>query len=271
MTATSGIVLCGGRSSRMGRAKAWLPWAGRPMLVHVVERLREAVDDVVVVSAPDQSLPRVEARVVADREEGLGPLAGLREGIGAARGELVFVTATDAPHLSVAFVHALLAVGGAAAPVLGGRVQPLSAAYPAEAAALADRLIAEGRRRPLDLLEALDYVALDAEALPDVDSVRGFNTPDEYLAAVDDEPSGGVVLELLGRARVRAGAASLEVGPGRLGDVLGSVADRVGLIDGDRVARAYAVSLEGRTFLRDLAVPIGPGEHVIVFDAAVGG
>ena len=40
----AGVVLCGGRSSRMGRPKAWLSWRGRPLLVHVVEQLRRARD-----------------------------------------------------------------------------------------------------------------------------------------------------------------------------------------------------------------------------------
>jgi len=45
LTVHAGIVLCGGRSSRMGRAKAWLPWGARPMVAHVVAQLREAVAD----------------------------------------------------------------------------------------------------------------------------------------------------------------------------------------------------------------------------------
>ena len=59
---TTGIVLCGGRSSRMGRDKPWLPWRGQPVLAHVVERLGAAVDEVLVVSAPDQVIPPTPAR-----------------------------------------------------------------------------------------------------------------------------------------------------------------------------------------------------------------
>jgi len=271
MTATSGIVLCGGQSSRMGRAKAWLPWAGRPMLTWVVDRLRDAVDEVVVVATPDQHLPDVDAAVVADRQAGLGPLAGIAEGLHHAKGELAFVTATDAPYLTTAFVRRMLDVGRAAAPVLDGRVQPLSAAYPTSAARAAAELLTAGKRRPLDLLEALDYVPLAESELPDRASTEGFNTPDAYLAAVQAAAPGAVTLELLGRARARVGKGALDAAPGRLRDVLAAVSDRVALVDGDRVARPYAVSLDGRTFLRDLSVPIGPGEHVIVLDASVGG
>ena len=71
----AGIVLCGGRSSRMGRAKAWLPWFGRPMIEHVVDCLLPAVDEVVVVTSAELDLPPRPARVVSDRMPERGPLA----------------------------------------------------------------------------------------------------------------------------------------------------------------------------------------------------
>ena len=54
---TGGIVLCGGRSSRMGRPKAWLPFGGELMLPRIVRILREVVEPVVVVAASDQEVP----------------------------------------------------------------------------------------------------------------------------------------------------------------------------------------------------------------------
>ena len=146
---TTGIVLCGGRSSRMGRDKPWLPWQGRPVLAHVVDRLAQAVDELVVVCAPGQSLPPTPARQVEDAEEGLGPLAGICAGLAASAPGLAFVTAADAPFLTPDFVRAMLATGGAAAPESDGRVHPLSAAYPSGAAGQARALLDAGRRRPL--------------------------------------------------------------------------------------------------------------------------
>ncbi|HUR55514.1 MAG TPA: NTP transferase domain-containing protein, partial [Gemmataceae bacterium] len=54
---TAGIVLCGGRSSRMGRAKAWLPFGGETMLQRVVRVVGEVVSPVVVVAAAGQDVP----------------------------------------------------------------------------------------------------------------------------------------------------------------------------------------------------------------------
>ena len=76
---------------------------------------------------------------------------------------------------------------------------------------------------------------------------------------------------MFGRARARIGESALEVPAGPLRDVLATVGDRLALIEGDRVARPFAVSLAGREFVRDVRIPIGPGEHVIVLDASAGG
>ncbi len=271
MTA-AGIVLCGGKSSRMGRAKAWLPWRGRPLLVHVVEVLRRAVGEVVVVSSGKLELPPLDAPVVADREPHLGPLAGIREGLAHVRAELAYVTATDAPFLEPGFVKALLSYGGAAAPELDGHVQTLAAVYPRAALPCAEALIRAGRMRPLHLLEAARYRKVRAEELPAAPRLRGFNTPAEYLDAVREvEPDATATLELLGRARLALGRRELEVPVGTLAEVLAHARPAVELLDGGRVARPFLVSLNGRRFLRDAAVPVGPGEHVIVRDAPVGG
>src|SRR3954471_1186321 len=76
MAHVAGIVLCGGQSSRMGRPKAWLPFAGEIMLPRVVSLLGEAVAPIVVVAAPGQDVPPLPpaVEVVRDPERGRGPL-----------------------------------------------------------------------------------------------------------------------------------------------------------------------------------------------------
>lgn len=268
----AGIVLCGGKSSRMGRAKAWLPWQGRPLVAYVVDRLREAVDEVVVVTSRELDLPRLDAQVVCDREPELGPLAGIREGLSHVRAELAYVTATDAPFLTPEFVKTLLSFGRAAAPELNGFIQTLAAVYPRNAAVCATKLLDAGRRRPLDLLESQHYRRVSEVELPNLAAGRGFNTPEEYLEAVraggDPAPA---VLELLGRAQLAAGRREIEVPVGTLSEVLAFAPPELGLVEDGSVARHFLVSLDGRGFVRDGRIPVGPGEHVIVLDASVGG
>jgi len=267
----AGIVLCGGKSSRMGRDKAWLPWRGQPMIAHVVSILRPIVDEIVVVASDALELPPLEARVVRDREPALGPLAGIREGLAQIHSEFAFVTGTDAPFLSPAFVMALLGLGCAAAPEIDGHVQTLSAVYPRDALARIDAMLAEGRSRPLQLLEELGYRKVSAEQLPDPRSVRGFNTPDEYLAAVRaSEGRATATLEFQGRARLAAGRSELEVPVGTLGDLLAPFQPSIGILDGDLVAKPFSISLNGHGPACSVAIPVGPGERVCVVDTVAG-
>jgi len=252
----------------MGRDKAWLPWHGQPMIAHVVSILRPIVDELVVVASQSLELPPLDARVVRDREPARGPLAGIREGLEQIHTDLAFVTGTDAPFLSPAFVKALLACGCAAAPEIDGYVQTLSAVYPRKALERIDALLAAGRARPLQVLEESGYRKLSIDELPDPESVRGFNTPEEYLAAVrESDPHAMATLEFRGRARSAMGCSEREVPIGTLGELLAPLRSALAVRENDALSRSFSISLDGRERGYDPSIPIGPGEHVCVFDA----
>ncbi|HLQ46686.1 MAG TPA: NTP transferase domain-containing protein, partial [Planctomycetaceae bacterium] len=103
-----GIVLCGGKSSRMGRPKLSLPFGSELLLPRVVRILREVVSPVVVVAAPDQLVPPLPSNVliVRDEQEYLGPLAGMEAGLRALADavDVAFVSACDVPLLRPEFI-----------------------------------------------------------------------------------------------------------------------------------------------------------------------
>src|SRR5690349_8191530 len=111
MTA-GGIVLCGGKSTRMGTSKALLPFGPETMLQRVVRLLREVVSPIVVVTAADQPLPPLPGDVILarDEREARGPLEGLRAGLKAlpAQCEAAYVTSCDVPLLVPGFVSEMI-------------------------------------------------------------------------------------------------------------------------------------------------------------------
>jgi molybdenum cofactor guanylyltransferase len=189
------IVLCGGRSQRMGQSKAWLPFGPEPLLARVVRLVAESARPVVVVAAPDQDLPDLPAgstivRVIA---EGLGPLAALETGLEAVGDAgLVYATATDAPFLAPGWIGRLAALIGdanLAIPRHDGRLHPLAALYRIRAVRpIVKSLRDRGRQRLLDLVEAAEPREVGADELcavdPDLISLRNINTPEEYRAAL---------------------------------------------------------------------------------------
>jgi molybdenum cofactor guanylyltransferase len=197
MVQAAGIVLCGGRSSRMGRPKAWLPFGDEVLLQRVIRVLSEVINPIVVVAAPGQDLPRLPEtiRVVRDEREHLGPLNGLAEGLAALDGlaEIAYLSSCDVPFLRPAFVRRIVESLGNSSiciPEVGGYKHPLAAVYRLEVLPVVRQLITENRLRPVFLAELLPTRVLQAADVIDVDpeliSLRNVNTPEEYEAALRD-------------------------------------------------------------------------------------
>ena len=127
-----GLALCGGRSTRMARDKALLPWGETDLLGHVIARLRAVAPDVVVLSGFE---PRHAGRgcpVVTDRTADDGPIAGLEAGLAFAAGRPVLLLAVDLPLVATALLRTLVArLSGADAvvPLSARGPEPLCAAY----------------------------------------------------------------------------------------------------------------------------------------------
>lgn len=190
-----GIVLCGGRSSRMGRPKAWLPFGGELLLPRVVRILGEVVSPIVVVAAPGQEVPPLPAgvEIVHDREGGRGPLNGLAAGLAALNGRVdaAYLSSCDMPFLKPAFVRRVIDLLGDRAigiPKVGGYHHPLAAVYRVEILPNVLGLLEAGRLRLSLLLETVPNRIIEAHELADVDapfdSLRNLNTPEEYEAAL---------------------------------------------------------------------------------------
>lgn len=197
MIRVAAIVLSGGRSSRMGRPKAWLPFGDEAMLQRVVRLLSDVVRPIVVVAAPGQELPELPAdvRIVRDEREGQGPLEGLRGGLQALVGQAdaAYATGCDVPLLEPAFVRFMieqLTDHEVAVPVDGPFHHPLAAVYRRNVLPHLDALLAAGRLRPVFLYEQVRTRRVSLDALrtvdPDLDTLRNLNHPEDYERALAD-------------------------------------------------------------------------------------
>lgn len=190
-----GIVLCGGKSSRMGRPKLLLPFGEELMLQRVVRILGEVVTPIVVVAAPQQELPPLPSavRIARDEQEHLGPLAGLGVGLAALAGEVeaAFAVSCDLPLLKPAFIRAVIDALGEhdlSVPEDETYYHPLAAVYRTRLAPVIEKLVLGGGRRPAFLIESANSRIVNVEDLrrvdPQLDSLRNLNTPEDYAAAL---------------------------------------------------------------------------------------
>jgi molybdenum cofactor guanylyltransferase len=128
----------------MGRPKALVELAGRPLAAHAVAAVEGAALEAIVVAKPDSALPALRCRVVREPAEPLHPLHGVVAALSSSGGRPVIALACDMPLVPSALLELL---GGVSAPVAvvaaAGRMQPLLARYePAVAGALAEAVAA---------------------------------------------------------------------------------------------------------------------------------
>jgi molybdenum cofactor guanylyltransferase len=280
MTASAGVVLAGGRSSRMGRPKAALEWHGSALLSRTVGILARATGGpVVVVRASGQDLPELPEHtlVVDDPRDGRGPLQGIAAGLAAlaGRADTAFVSATDLPFLHPAFIRRVLRAlaereeTDVALPVAAGYPQPLAAAYRVRLAPTAERLVKEDRLRPAFLfdqcaVERLDDGALRADALlaaldPDLDSLLNVNTQADYEQA-RARPAPEVTVRLFG-ALARA---DRDRGPRPVrAATVDEAADAAGLTAG----RPVIAALNGDQITGGGSTPLAAGDTVFFLPA----
>ena len=107
------VIQAGGESRRMGRSKATVPFAGRPLICRLVERLSPVADDLVITTNEPENLaflhgefPELRIQLVCDSFEYRGALPGLYTALQAARNPYVAVVACDMVFASASLVVA---------------------------------------------------------------------------------------------------------------------------------------------------------------------
>ncbi|MAT13684.1 MAG: molybdopterin-guanine dinucleotide biosynthesis protein A [Planctomyces sp.] len=195
----AGIVLAGGESRRMGEPKAWLPF-GRPggtMLTEVVATVRKVCEPVVVVAAPEQSLPELpdDVQILRDPVPGQGPLAALVTGLSALpeHVDAVFLCSCDVPLLSAEFITGLAEHMRSNDDFVVPRDRdirhPLAALYRPTVISVAHELLSHGTRSLQKMLDQLSGREISGDDLrqldPDGVNLLNVNLPEDHQRALE--------------------------------------------------------------------------------------
>lgn len=106
----TGVILAGGQSTRMGgNDKGLVELRGIPLYQHVLSRLKNQVDDIIISANRNLSAYQQSGyRVVSDIEKGFaGPLAGILTGMQVSASEWIVFVPCDVPGLPLDLVHRL--------------------------------------------------------------------------------------------------------------------------------------------------------------------
>jgi molybdopterin-guanine dinucleotide biosynthesis protein A len=254
------IVLCGGRSTRMGRDKASLPFGDGTILERVLRSAAAVTEDIVVAAAPSQAV-RAGYPVSRDEHTDVGPLPALAQALDLVHATDTFVLACDLPLLQPGVLSLLLELSDGwegAVPFIDGRRLPTCAVFQTAALRLARDRFGDPRHGSLHAFVAgLRIRDVPLERFATVDpgrvSFSPCNTPEEYSRA-------------LARAGedLRTGCRELEAG------TTGRPVSLETMLEADGHVRAGLDGTRWLEFVEHVAetLDIGPGTRV--WDAGCG-
>jgi molybdopterin-guanine dinucleotide biosynthesis protein A len=182
----TGVILAGGKSSRMGSNKALLKLHGRPFVEHIALTMQAEFDRVFLVASDPSPYLFLGLEIFADVYKDCGPLGGIHSGLVHADGSAVFVCACDTPLVSRELVR-YIADAPSASPVcipsFNQQLHPLCGRYGRECISLLTEEINAQRLRVVDFIQMVH--ATIVPITPDLpfftnNIFSNFNSPEDF-------------------------------------------------------------------------------------------
>jgi molybdenum cofactor guanylyltransferase len=130
----SAVILCGGKSLRMGFDKSKITIGGKLIYELIAEKLEATFDDIILVTSNRNRITNSKYRVVEDLVKECGPMGGIYTGLKYAASDYVFFTACDMPFVDISLIGYIINIlnknvyNGAVA-INRGYIEPLHSFY----------------------------------------------------------------------------------------------------------------------------------------------
>lgn len=184
----TGIILAGGKSSRMGTDKAMLQIDGYSFLQHCHNLLSEVCNEI-IVSSPNEAHDLMNTKRVTDIYPEKGPLGGLHATLSASKNDVNLCLSVDTPFVTIAFLKWMLSQQKDAKSFFikeGGRFHPLIGIYQKSAAESIEIALKNNALRTTELIQNLPHDWQHAEIYSEYNfgMLVNINTQEEYEKAL---------------------------------------------------------------------------------------
>jgi len=190
----TGVILAGGRSSRMGSNKALLPYRGGRFIEAIYRQLGNHFSEVLLVTNTPEQYDFLPCRKVPDIFPGMGALAGLHSGLAHSSTPHIFVVACDMPYLNDTLIGTLAALRHSADLIIPESpygLEPLHALYARECLPHMAAALHDNRRRIVSFFDRVNVCCFGKEKVAAIDpafaTFSNINTPIDYYALREGE------------------------------------------------------------------------------------
>lgn len=188
----TGIILAGGKSSRMGVNKALLEINGKTVIETICDELDSIVNNIIIVTNSFEDYQFLGRKMVKDEWREMGPLAGIHAGLSASETKLNLIVACDMPFISAELGNILLEqllAYDAVVPEISGQLHPLFAAYQKDVKKEIENALEQNKLRIRGIFQHLHVKMLNETELKNLDynideaDIFNMNHPNEYEQA----------------------------------------------------------------------------------------
>jgi molybdopterin-guanine dinucleotide biosynthesis protein A len=196
-------IQAGGQSQRMGRDKALVQLAGKPIIEHILERIEGLGNEVLITTNTPEAYAYLGIRLEGDSVPGAGSLAGLQTALRASRYPHTLVLACDMPFVSrplLEFMIELIPSADIIVPQRQGVFEPMHAIYSQTCLLPLEAALRKGDTRVISFYDQVQVRTIDELELARFDpqgmSFFNINTPDDlnhaenYLAQLSNTEDG---------------------------------------------------------------------------------
>jgi molybdopterin-guanine dinucleotide biosynthesis protein A len=192
------LILCGGKSVRMGRPKAFLPYQGTTMIAHILKTVQDLFNEVFLVANEPGLFEDFNCDVVKDILPYRGPLGGILSGLLVASNHYSFVLACDMPFVDRRLLREMtMRRHGSDVLVLmhANGIEPLIGIYSKSCIKPLEESLFAGEPNLYDFVSGLNAEAFFYEAKQELSAQDAmppyFNidTPQDYSKAITRSPS----------------------------------------------------------------------------------
>jgi molybdopterin-guanine dinucleotide biosynthesis protein A len=173
------IILCGGRSKRMGKDKGSIIFKGKPMICHVLDVVKDVADEVILVLREDEQVESYSGilkdykflKIVTDRIKDQGPLVGILTGLSCVKSVQAQILPCDSPFISKEFLLKMFRYAessdfDAIVPIWDdGHIEPLHSIYKKNTANYIEDLLKNEKRDVNSFISKLNVKFIDVKEL----------------------------------------------------------------------------------------------------------
>ena len=190
----TGVILAGGKSTRMGSDKALLPYRGGRFIEAIYRLFAGIFSEVILVTNTPDQYDFLPCRKVQDILKDMGVLAGIHSGLYHSSNPAIFTVACDMPYLVEGLIRHMASradAGGVLIPEGPDGLEPLHAVYGKGCLAAIETTLLGGQRRIISFFDRTNVNRMNLEQVAIYDpafvSFININTPTDYYELRDGE------------------------------------------------------------------------------------